>query len=159
MANKKYHSSSKDDHALMLLAACAAIIVGFFAIFSFKSQSMALRPTPTPNPVYSFGLTPLNKSGESGMVSFSEVDGKVMLALSMKGFANGVTQPVNIHPGTCASWGAIKYPLTSLLNGSSLTTLDVTMADLKTAGTKWAVVVRKSVPSSSTAVSCGEINL
>ncbi len=160
MAKRKTSTSTKryksDDKTLMLLAACAAIIVGFFAIFSYKSQSMMFLSTPTPNQVWTVNLDTQNKSGEYGSAMLQEVNGKVVVTLNIVGYPKGVPQPAHIHVGSCPNPGAVKYPLTSVLNGQSVTTIDTTLAVLKAMG-KLAINVHKSVSESSVYYSCGDL--
>ncbi len=161
MAKRKKSSSSskkRGDQNLMLLAGAAAIIVGFFAIFSFRSQSLMSLPTPTPVSMVTVTLDSQNKSNEAGTATLQEVNGKVVVTLSLTGFPVGVTQPAHIHVGSCPNPGAVKFPLTSLVNGQSTTTIDTTLADLKALG-PIAVNVHKSVAQSSVYYSCGDISL
>ncbi len=153
MAKKK-----KSDQNLMLLAGAAAIIVGFFAIFSFRGAASLPLTTPTPNPVVAVKLDTQNKSGESGTATLQEVDGKVVVTLSLTGFASGTTQPAHIHIGSCPNVGAVKFPLTSVVNGQSVTTINTTLANLK-ALAPIAINVHKSVAQSNIYYSCGDISL
>jgi hypothetical protein len=147
---------SSDDRGLMLLAAAAAIIVGFFAIFSYKSQSMMAIPSPTPNQVMTVKLDSQNGSSEKGTVTLQEVSGKVVVTVNVTGYPKGVTQPAHIHVGSCPNPGAVKFPMTSVLNGESVTTIDTTLAQLKAMG-KLAINIHKSVSQSSVYVSCGNL--
>src|SRR5260221_2068043 len=118
MAKRKKSSSTnknkRGDQNLMLLAGAAAIIVGFFAIFSFRGAGSMPLATATPSPVVTVNLDTQNKSGESGTATLQEVDGKVVVTLSLTGFPTGVTQPAHIHVGSCPNPGAVKFPLTSV---------------------------------------------
>ncbi len=152
----KRRKSGSDDKGLMLLAAAAAVIVGFFAIFSYKSQSMMAYPSPTPNQIMTVKLDAQNKSNEMGTVTLQEVGGKVLVTVNVTGYTKGVTQPAHIHVGSCPNPGAVKFPMTSVLNGESVTTIDTTLAQLKAMG-KLAINVHKSVAQSSVYVSCGDL--
>jgi hypothetical protein len=163
MAKKKKRASSgkrKGDQNLMLLAGAAAIIVGFFAIFSFRSQALLplAEATPTPNPIVTVHLDTQNRSGESGTATLQEMNGKVIVTLNVIGSPNGMTQPAHIHIGSCPNPGAVKFPLTSVVNGQSVTTIDTTLTNLKALG-PIAINVHKSVAQSGVYVSCGDINL
>ena len=72
-----------------------------------------------------------NKSGISGMVKMTEVEGKLMVMVDVKGAPTGVSQPAHIHLGRCPGVGEVKYPLTNLTNGKSETTLNTTIDMLK----------------------------
>src|SRR5581483_552511 len=99
-----------------------------------------------------------NGSYESGMATLQEVDGKVVVTLSLTGYPGGVSQPAHIHIGSCPNPGAVKYPLNSVVNGKSTTTIDTTLDALKSMG-KLAINVHKSVAQSGVYYSCGNLNL
>lgn len=103
-------------------------------------------------------LTPVNNSGVSGKATLKEDDGKVKVKLELSKYTAGVSQPAHIHPGTCTNLGAPKYPLTNVVNGKSETTLDVTLAQLKTE-LPLAINVHKSTEEPGVYVACGEIKL
>lgn len=152
-----YKPSHKDDHALMLLAGAAAIVVGFFAIFAYKSNSVVMLPTPTPNQIMTVNLPMQNGSNEKGTATLQEVNGKVVVTLALTGgFIKNVAQPAHIHVGSCPNPGAVKFPLTSVINGSSVTTLDTTLSALSGMGSL-AINVHKSVSQSTNYVSCGNL--
>ena len=106
------------------------------------------------------------------------------LAMSASAFAQSPTPggtpapatalPAHIHAGTCATLGAVKYPLTdvalapeatptamqpSMMHASevltSVTTVDVALSDLL-AGT-YAINIHESAQTMQTSVACGEI--
>jgi len=149
MAKKRAKTSrSKSDNSLMLLAAAAALFVGFFMLLA-----------PTPNPTMAVvNLEAQNNSYESGTATLTEVNGKVVVTVALTGFTKGVTQPAHIHIGSCPNPGAIKYPLSSVINGQSVTTINTTLADLKAMG-PLALNVHKSVSQSSVYYSCGDLKL
>src|SRR5260221_3907799 len=159
MAKKRAKTSrSKSDNSLMLLAAAAALIVGFFAVLTYKSQSVMLL-APTPNPTIAVvNLEAQNNSYESGTATLTEVNGKVVVTIALTGFTKGVTQPAHIHVGSCPNPSAIKYPLSSVVDGQSVTTINTTLADLK-AMRPLALNVHKSVSQSSVYYSCRDLKL
>ncbi len=101
-------------------------------------------------------LTSQNESGISGTAILSETEGKTKVVLNLIGGPTEGSHPAHIHMGTCVNLGGVKYPLTNAVGGSSETLLDVSMADLKGAGSL-LVNVHKSESESSTYVACGEI--
>src|SRR5258708_148783 len=149
--------SSKEDKGLMLLAAIAAIIVAGFSIFAYRAQSPAVMPTPA-TVVKTLNLSADNNSGQTGTATLSEVDGKVTVTLNLTGEATGASEPAHIHLGSCPNPGAVKYPLSSVVNGTSVTTLDVTLDQLK-AMEPLAINVHKSASQINWYISCGNLNL
>jgi hypothetical protein len=99
-----------------------------------------------------------NKLGQSGTAVIAPTkDGKVQVSLTMKGGNFTSPQPAHIHVGSCPNPGAVKYPLTNVVNGKSETTLNVTMDDLLKSSDKLAVNVHKSAQESSVYTACGDV--
>lgn len=69
--------------------------------------------------------------------------------------AAGVGQPAHIHEGSCPVVGAVKYPLTSIVDGASTTMVAAKLADLQTGGL--SINVHKSQAEVAVYVSCGGI--
>jgi predicted lipoprotein with Yx(FWY)xxD motif len=67
----------------------------------------------------------------------------------------GVIQPAHIHEGQCPVPGAVKYPLTDLVDGKSKTTVDVALADLLKGGL--AINAHLSKADIGKYVACGAI--
>jgi len=101
-------------------------------------------------------LTEENGSGEFGTSMLVKENGQVIVTLSMIGAPENVSQPVHIHVGSCPEVGEVKYPLTNVLDGESVTTLDVTLEQLEIE-LPLAINVHKSVTEASVYVSCGDI--
>src|SRR3989344_175971 len=100
-----------------------------------------------------------NDSGESGTAILTEgADGMVRVSLSVTAASVGTAQPAHIHAGACPNPGAIKYPLTSVINGVSETTLNVGMATLRSQ-LPLAINVHKSAAETQVYVACGDVTL
>lgn len=102
-------------------------------------------------------LTEENNSGESGNAVLKEENGKVTVTVSLTGYPDSTPQPAHIHVGACPGVGAVKYPLTSVVNGSSVTTLDVSMDTLKTS-LPLAINIHKSAAESKVYTACGAVS-
>lgn len=114
-------------------------------------------PSATPSEI-SVTLSGQNKSGESGTATLMEVEGGVKVTLKLTGAPAGVTQPAHIHVGACPDVGAVKYPLTSPVDGMSETMLDVTLATLKSE-LPLGINVHKSATEAKVYISCGDLVL
>ena len=114
--------------------------------------------TPTPKNEITIQLNEQNNSSESGTATLTEENGKVKVTLNIANTPNGVSQPAHIHVGSCPNPGDVKYPLTSVVNGVSETTLGVSLAELR-ALQPIAINVHKSAPEIKTYVSCGNLTL
>jgi len=102
-------------------------------------------------PVYS-----QNGSGEWGTVTFLQRGPNLVVYVDMTN-PTAAKQPVHIHDGTCAKLNPKpKYPLMSLDNGSSSTTLENVSLTSLMAG-PFAVNVHKSPNEVGTYVACGDI--
>lgn len=123
----------------------------FLAFLALAGLASAAPTTLTVN------LTPLNNSGESGTATLTDAgNGQTHVSVTMQGAPAGVTQPIHIHEGTCTTLNPNpKYPLTSLQNGKSETTVNVSIADLL--ASPFAINVHKSAQDVSVYVSCGNI--
>ena len=136
------------------------IVVGF-AVMNMKSRpEETIIPETVSSPVamkqVTVNLAEQNDSGESGVAMLNEVDGKVVVSLNLTGFEAGIGQPAHIHQGACPQVGAVKYPLTSPVNGVSETTLNVTLDQLKSE-MPLGINVHKSQTQAGVYVSCGDL--
>ena len=101
-------------------------------------------------------LEAVNNSSESGTAILKETDGQVVVTLNLTGFQNN-PQPAHIHAGQCPGVGAVKYPLTNVVNGQSVTTLNVTLAELEQQ-LPLAINVHESVANIKNYTSCGALS-
>ncbi len=101
-------------------------------------------------------LEAVNNSSESGTARLLETDGKVVVTLNLTGFQNN-PQPAHIHAGNCPGVGEVKYPLTNVVNGQSVTTLDVTLEELEQQP-PLAINVHESTANIKNYTSCGELS-
>ncbi|MBI4033347.1 MAG: hypothetical protein HY377_02455 [Candidatus Blackburnbacteria bacterium] len=148
--------TSRSDRNIITLA--GILIVGVAAYFLYTAQvaeqeaKMKLEAMKTATVT----LGAQNNSKEMGTATLKEVDGKVTVTLDLTGTPKGVSQPAHIHTGSCPNPGAIKYPLTNVVDGKSETTLDVTMDRLRSE-LPLAVNIHKSAAQSKVYVSCGNL--
>lgn len=97
-----------------------------------------------------------NGSGETGTATLEQKGDDVVVMVKMDNPVAS-TQPIHIHPGTCANLNPKpKYPLKSLSDGSSTTTLpNMKLSSLETGD--FAINVHKSPDAIGTYVACGDI--
>lgn len=116
---------------------------------------------PSPSAMMAAIILPLaevNTSGESGTTTLEEVDGKTKITITLTGFTKDVEQPAHIHIGECPGVGAVKYPLTNVVNGESITLLPVTLEDLKKQ-LPLAINIHKSQAEVNVYTACGPLTL
>jgi hypothetical protein len=101
-------------------------------------------------------MTAQNGSGQNGTATLRQSGSNVVVTVSLSG-GSATPQPVHIHQGTCANLNPKpRYPLNSLVNGKSTTTLpNMKLSSLETGG--YAINAHKSLKQIKTYVSCGDI--
>ena len=103
-----------------------------------------------------FALATQNASGELGTVTLTAVGDKTRVDVALANAPTDVPQPAHIHEGSCAKLDPKpKYPLTTVVDGTSTTMVDVPMAQLVAGG--FAVNVHKSTKDIPTYIACGEL--
>lgn len=117
----------------------------------------AVLPAAAAEPTHRvYALAAQNGSGEAGTVTLTAEGQKTRVEVALVGAPSETPQPAHVHPGSCAKLDPKpKYPLTSLVDGYSSTTLDVPISQL-TAG-DLAVNVHKSASELPKYVSCGDL--
>lgn len=132
--------------------------------YNQSSGQYSTQPTAAPSPTPEAMMTPMsvvldaqNNSGESGTAILKEENGQTTVTINLTGFAKDVPQPAHIHVGTCPGVAAVKYPLTSVANGKSITVLQVTLAQLKVQ-LPLAINVHKSAKEVTNYTTCGGLS-
>ena len=119
-------------------------------------------PSPSPSAQVETGATVVmyeqNGSHESGTATLTAMtEGKTQVVLAISGMPKGASQPAHIHVGTCADLGAVSLPLSNVVDGSSMTVLNVSLASILHAATSMAINVHKSETEITSYVACGDI--
>ena len=100
-------------------------------------------------------LTEQNSSGQSGTATITDQNGKAKVTIAISS-ASATPQPAHIHVGACPAPGAVKYPLSNVVNGRSETMLSVSVDELLDQ-LPLAINVHKSTTQSTIYFSCGDI--
>ena len=97
-----------------------------------------------------------NDSGITGTVAFSPTsDGKVEVEIELDNSGAG-PHPAHVHPGSCADLDpAPKWPLNSVVDGKSKTTIDADLSDLT--AQEYAVNVHDSPENADLYVACADV--
>ena len=126
-----------------------------------KSSTQYSSPSPSQAAAMSgettVTLKPVNDFNEAGTAILKEENGQVRVTINLLGYTKDVVQPVHIHVGDCPGVGAVKYPLTSVVNGASTTLLSVTLESLKKE-MPLAINIHKSATEVSTYMACGPLS-
>ncbi len=103
-----------------------------------------------------FTMTAQNGSGEAGIIIVTPMGDKTRVEIALVGSPDDAAQPAHVHVGPCSKLDPKpKYPLSSVIDGYSSTTLDMPAAQLMSG--EFAVNVHKSTSEISKYVSCGDI--
>ena len=113
-------------------------------------------PTPTVAPK-TIELEQTGASGQNGEAVFEPMNGSTRVTITMVGTKSDVPQPAHIHVGKCPNPGAVKYPLTNVVGGKSVTLVNVSYEELFTTMLPLAVNIHKSVEESSVYTACGDL--
>jgi len=131
---------------IRIAAATAALILATSTMALAANQSVR------------FALNPQNASGETGYVKMTQDGDNVVVDVTTKNAPAGLAQPMHIHAGQCEKDLNPKpaYPLATLQNGTSTTTLkNMTLAQLETGA--YAVNIHHSTSDVPTYYACGDI--
>lgn len=121
------------------------------------SDSMMMNETSMTAVTKTITLGTQSNLGQSGTAVLTEENGKVKVTLTMTGGSFTSPQPAHIHEGSCPKPGAVKYPLTNVVNGKSETILNVDMATVMKSATKLAINVHKSAAEPNVYTACGNL--
>jgi hypothetical protein len=132
-----------------------SIVSSLIVAAALASSVAAFAQTPAPATA-TVKLSAENNSGETGTVTLAQAGPDVTVNAQITG-AGTTPQPIHIHKGTCAKLDPTPlYPLTTVQNGSSVTTLkNVKLSQLETGA--FAINVHKSTTDIGTYVACGDI--
>jgi len=128
-----------------------ALTIGACSLLAFALPASAADPAHRV-----FVLAAQNASGEAGTVTLTPMGEKTRVDVALVGAPDDTPQPAHVHVGPCAKLDPKpKYPLASVVDGASTTTLDVPIAQL-TSG-QLAVNVHKSTSEIAKYVACGDL--
>ncbi|MCZ6538998.1 MAG: plastocyanin/azurin family copper-binding protein [Chloroflexi bacterium] len=142
-------------------ASISSLMSGRFAVNAHKSGPeasvyVACGDLPKLADVLTIAMGELNSSGQSGTATLVAKGSSTDVAVVVTPGAVDVAQPIHIHASSCATLGGVEYPLTAAANGTSLSTVSVTLASLL-AG-EFAVNLHKSGAEASVYVACGNVS-
>ena len=96
-------------------------------------------------------------SEQSGSATIEDVNGVARVTVNINASSeDGVEQPAHIHLGGCEDIGAVLYPLNNVVDGTSVTTLNVSTVDI-IFQLPLSLNVHQSAEESDVYVACGEL--
>ena len=139
----------------MVTAALASLMTGGFAINSHESGNPAVYTScgniPHLADSVSFPLAELNDEGQTGWATMTARGSQTEVVLSATA---GLSEANHIHLGSCSDLGGVEFGLTNMAAGASVTTVDATLASLRTGG--FAINLHKT-GDPATYTSCGNV--
>jgi LPXTG-motif cell wall-anchored protein len=131
-----------------------AVWVPLAGAFAVAVTTLALLPGATQaQQSVTINLTAQNNSGVSGTAVLTPDGAGTKVVLNLTN-APG-PHPAHIHAGSCPTVGAVVFPLTSVTNNTSETTVAASIADILRA--PHAINVHKSPQEVATYVACGNL--
>jgi hypothetical protein len=97
-----------------------------------------------------------NNSGQTGKAVLRAAGDETVVTVTVTPSAEGATQPIHIHAGTCATLGRVEFPLTAMVDGISVTTVKAKLSDILSQTR--AINVHKSTTQASIYTSCGDLS-
>ena len=108
------------------------------------------------SPSITVAMHALNGSGQDGVATVSEVDGKVVVSVRLDGEPASASEPAHVHLGRCPVIKAIPaYNVGPVVGGKASSAVDLTWADI-TSG-RYVLNVHESAEQLGRYVSCGDI--
>ncbi len=111
--------------------------------------------TAPANPTVTLNLGAGRDGDQSGTVTLQARGDKTVITMNLKAAAAGIQQPAHIHEGVCPAPGAVKYPLSNVVDGKATTTLDVKLDDLLSGA--FSINVHQSAQDLTKYVACGNV--
>lgn len=164
MAEESYSKNWLTPKNILLYLVVGAIVYGLVYYLFLGNKGTSVYTTPptgqAEQSTYSSGmevvLSEKNDSGENGVATLTESGGQTTVTIALNNASESGEQPAHIHTGACPTPSAVTYPLTNVVNGSSVTVLDVSLEKLRSQ-LPLAVNVHKSAADIKTYVSCGDL--
>ena len=139
----------------MVSASLASLRSGGFAVNLHKTGDPATYTScgdiPTEADALTVALNELGGSGQSGVATLISQGASTEVVLYATA---GISELNHIHSGSCSALGGVSYPLTNMADGTSVTTVDVTLASLQSGD--FAINLHK-LGDPGTYTSCGDI--
>jgi hypothetical protein len=111
-------------------------------------------PTPAPASI-TFEIGPGRDESQTGTATLTAQESQTLVEISIQPGPAGVAQPVHIHMGSWPNVGGVEITLTSVVDGTSTTTVDAPLDSLRDGN--HAINVHMSGAQAGVYVTCGNI--
>jgi hypothetical protein len=130
------------------------LLYGFAALVIAAASASAAGANSNLTKVYN--IKPMGASSQSGTITFQAMGSKTKVTIMITKERASAYEPAHIHVGGCKNPGAVKFPLTDVVHGYSVTILNVPISEATVAGT--SVNIHKSAQQLNIYVACGNIS-
>jgi hypothetical protein len=103
-----------------------------------------------------YPITALGGSGQHGSVTLKAAGNQTLVTIAITGEPMAAIEPAHIHTGSCPTPGGVKWPLSNVVHGSSVTTVNAPLSEINQAG--FAVNVHHSPTNIANYKACGNIS-
>ena len=138
-------------YVLVGLSLSATLLVAGFLVAGRGDPVSAQEQTATVT------MGPGRDASQTGTATLTAQGSQTQVVLNIESGPAGVEQPVHIHSGSCPGVGAVAFPLTNVVNGTSTTVVDATLDSLRTGGYSINVHQDGTQAGLGVYVSCGAI--
>lgn len=136
-----------------------AIVLFAFVFAAMPRLASLAAPTSNAAPPPGALVVPIaaqSGSNQTGTATLTAQGDKTQVVIALNGMPAGSQEPAHIHQGTCSKLNPKPaYPLSTVSDGQSATTVDVPLASLQTG--QFAINVHQSTSNLGTYVACGNI--
>lgn len=130
MINKKYLSII----LLIIFVVVAYFLLSNKSTFYSKNETTLVNDDVKNSSQFVGSFSVVLKSGDNpseyGIAVFGKSENKTKVSIKMINFSNGIPQNASIYKGTCDNLEETKHGLANVANGSSESTLDITVDEL-----------------------------
>jgi hypothetical protein len=130
------------------------LLYGFAALLIAAASVSAAGANGSLTKVYS--IRSMGGSFQRGTITFRAMGSQTRVTINITSEPASSIEPAHIHAGHCKHPGAVKFPLTDVVHGYSITILNVPISQATVTGT--SVNLHKSAANLNIYVACGNIS-
>lgn len=130
------------------------VLVGF-ALVLILAAAIAGRDTVVAQESITVNLGPGRDASQPGTAVLTAQGNQTLVVINIQPGEAGVGQPAHIHLGSCPEVGSVAFPLTNVVDGTSTTTVNATLASLRDGN--HSINIHKSEAEAGVYVACGNI--